>query len=565
MSSPTQSITYQPEQVAPQTSWYALLLCLVPVVLVGSTVITYALNLPYWDDFQVQEHLLLLKSSTVSQKIAHFFDQHWEHRIIWTRLVFVLFAKINGTLNYYGLTLIGFIGLLVTLGILFAVFRRLRYPLLYFVPVPFLLVTLQSYESLIWAMAAVQNFWVLAFALGTFYWLAQNTSATRLLALGLAVFTTFSGGNGALVLIAGLFVLTYQRQWRFLIVWFVATVLSLAGYFYTYHRISFFPSPFRYPIIDWFKAFFVFLGAFANPSPNVGTSLLSAEATLGLTAALGVVVVGMAVLFLISVIRLFSTTRVDIATSFFLSCFLFLLATAVITVYSRVGFAGPGYLLQSRYRIYSALALSIVYLYSLHRWRTKSFLLRYVFGVLLISISHSLFANYLCLEGIVNQHRRVVAEYFNYVTNTPEKNQQDVHQLYVPTERPFFSHELTTLSSPKWWSAPTTITVDTVDEQPFMYTIAKADALNPSLSRPDDGSYIFFKSLSHTYLFAARPLRPSSIIQSGFTNYFSPIGFDAQVLKEKLAPGRYRIGILTNRNNRMYLAMTNRYVIFTSL
>lgn len=565
MSLSNPSITHQAKQVGSQTLWYASILCLIPFVLVGWTVITYALNLPYWDDFQIQDHLLLLKSSSTGQKLVHFFDQHWEHRIIWTRLVFVLFAKINGTLNYYGLTLIGVSGLAVTVGILFAVFRWLSYPLLYFVPVPFLIVTLQSYENLIWAMASIQNFWVLAFALGAFYGLAQNTLTARLLALSLGVFATFSSGNGALILISGLFVLVYQRQWRFLALWAMTTVLSLIGYFYTYQRISFFPSPFRYPIVDWFKAFFVFLGAFANPSPNASMGLLSAEATLWLTAVLGVVVVVVAVVFLLSVLRLFLAIRADRLSSFFLGCFLFLLATAAITVYSRVGFAGPGYLLQSRYKVYSALALSIVYLYSLRQWRTKPFLPRYVIGVLFISVGQSLLSNYLCLEGIVNQHRRVVAEYFGYVVNTPSKRQQDIRQVFVPTELPFFNKELTMLSSPTWWSAPAAETVDTLDEQPYIYNIAKADGSNPTLAKPDDGSYIFFKSTSHTYLFAARPSRPASIIQSGFTGYFSPSGFDAQVLKEKLAPGRYRIGILTNRNNHMYLAMTNRYVTFTSL
>lgn len=272
MSLPTQPVTYQAKRAAIQPRLYALLLGLLPIVLVGWVVLTYALNLPYWDDFLVQDHLLLLKGGSGRQKLSHLFDQHWEHRIIWTRLLFAFFAKINGSLNYYGLTLIGVSGLLVIVGILLALFRRLAYPPLYFVPIPFLLVTLQSYENLIWAMASIQNFWILAFALGAFYGLAQNTLITRWLALGLAVLATFTSGNGSLVLLAGLIVLTYQRHWRWVGGWAIATVLSLAGYFYTYQRISFFPSPFRYPFIDWIKAFFVFLGAFADPSPNAGTS-----------------------------------------------------------------------------------------------------------------------------------------------------------------------------------------------------------------------------------------------------------------------------------------------------
>lgn len=564
MSLPTQTVTYPPKRVAVWPRFFALL-GLLPIGLVGWVVATYAANLPYWDDFTVQEHLLNVKNSSGRQQLKHLFDQHWEHRIVWTRLIFALFAKINGLLNYHGLTLIGVSGLLIVLGTLFAVFRWLAYPLLYFVPVPFLLITLQSYENLIWAMASIQNFWVLAFALGTFYGLAQNTQTTRWLAVGLGVLATFTSGNGSLVLIAGLFVLAYQRHWYFLRGWSFISVLSLAGYFFSYNRISFFPSPFRYPITDWIKAFFIFLGAFGDPSPNAGNGPWGFEVTVWLTVVLGALAIAMVSVFLLSVARQSTTTDVDKPGSFFLGCFLFLVATAAITVYSRIGFAGPGYLLQGRYKVCSALMLSLVYLYSLHRWRRKVFLSRYVIGVLLISIGQSLFSDYLCLEGIINQHRRVVAEYFNYLANTPPERQQEIRQVFRPTEQPFFNNQVVQLSSPAWWWVPAGTDVNELGEQLFMYTILKSNAVNPALSRPDDGSYLLFKSLSHTYLFAAHPLRSSLKAFPGFTDYFTLTGCQTQVLKEKLTPGRYRIGVLMNQNNHISLAMTDRYVTFTSL
>ena len=558
------SVSYPPKQRATGPRLLALLLVILPIIVVGVVVMTYAVNLPYWDDFLVQDHLLLLKSGSGRQKLMHLFDQHWEHRIIWTRLVFAFFVKINGSLNYYGLTLIGTSGLLVVLGILFAVFRRIAYPLLYFVPIPFLLFTLQSYENLIWAMASIQNFWLPAFALGTFYWLSQNTPLTRWLALGVAVFATFSGGNGSLLLIAGLIVLVYQRQWRFLAMWFIITVLALVGYFYSYHRITFFPSPFRYPASAWIKAFFVFLGAFGDASPNAGNSPLGVDLTLWITVIIGASVVALMSVFLLSAYQRFRWAQPDQLSSFLLGFFLFLLATAAITVYSRVGFAGPGYMLQGRYRVYSALSLSVVYLFGLYQWRSKPVLSRSVAVFLVITIGQSLFSDYLCLEGIINQRRRVVAEYFNFLANTPAKRQQALQAVFVPTEPPLFSDQVALLSTTAWLSVPATTAVDNLTEQPFMYNIPKADAVNPSLTQPDAGSYIFLKSGSSTYLFAARPLRPSSTV-SGFTPYFTTNGVYAHVLKEKLAPGHYRIGVLTNQNNHIRLAMTDRSITFTSL
>ena len=252
-----------------------VLLLLLPVLLVGATVLCYAVNVPYWDDYLVQNQLqMMIHQPTWPERVRHLFDQHWEHRIVWTRLIFLLFYRINGSLNYYGLTLIGVSGLLVLTGLLFAAFRKLSLPLIYFVPVPFWLFTLQSHENLIWAMASIQNFYVLVFAVGAFYALALNTPSGRLTAAGLAVLATFTSGNGALTLIAGLCVLVLQRNVRQAIGWGLLTAVSLFAYFANYVRVSFFPSPFKYGYVDWVKALFVFLGGFLDPYPYSGSLAL---------------------------------------------------------------------------------------------------------------------------------------------------------------------------------------------------------------------------------------------------------------------------------------------------
>ncbi|GAB3956863.1 hypothetical protein GCM10028805_47910 [Spirosoma harenae] len=557
MSVSLPSSQYQPNQNGILARIGELLLIGLPIVVVGSIVMIYAVNLPYWDDFIVQEHLLMLKNSSGREKLAHIFDQHWEHRIVWTRLIFATYAEINGSLNYYNLTLIGISGLLAVLGILFAEFRRLELPLIYFAPLPFLLLTLQSYENLIWAMASIQNFWVLVFALGSFYWLAHNTPLTRIVAFGLGLWATFTSGNGPLVLIAGLFVLAYQGHWRSVLIWALTTAASLAGYFYNYKPVTFFPSPFKYPFIDWIKAFFVFLGGFADPAINSKSEGI----TLWLAVVIGVII-GFAICrFLVALFETTSKTNEHSIDSFFLGCALFLLATAVTTVYHRVGFGGPSYLLQSRYKIYSALILSVVYLYSLYRWKLKSFLLRFALAVLIVCICQNFLSNYFGLEGLINQHRRTTAEYFGYVANTSPDKLQASRQVFTPTNPPFFMRNVGQLSNNGWLSTPASTDVDGVDEQPFICNIPKAEALNPTLTLPDEGSYIFLKDSTYTYLFAAQPVRNPF----GSRRYYRSSGFFAQVLKEKLKPGHYRIGVLTHQNKRIHLAMTNRYITFVSL
>ncbi|WP_157580070.1 hypothetical protein [Rudanella lutea] len=560
------------------------LLLAVPVCIVLATVLTYALNLPYWDDYLVQEQLLLLKSQPSGRlKLLHLFDQHWEHRIVWTRLVFAGWYKLNGVLNYYGLTLVGVSGLVALLGLLIRVFRQTGLSLFYLLPVPFWLFTLQSHENLLWAMASIQNFWVLVFALSSFYMLARPGAWSRLLALALAVLATYTSGNGSLVLLAGLAVLIWQaftHRVRLVWVggWLAVTALSIAGYFYHYNRITFFPSPFRYPFTDWVKAFFVFFGAFADPYPYSGAAAYGYENPLGLTLILGAILVGVGGYMTwtdvwkqyqdrgVQTDKIALNNRVNLP-DFFLATLLFLLVTAAITVYSRVGFAGPGYLLQGRYKVYSALTLAVVYLYTQFRLgQVQKTLSPWVLGVVAsLSIGQSLFSDYLCLEGIVNQHRRTTAEYFNYLLNTPEKQQRALSTLFIPTEETFFGGQTRQLAVQSWLNAPASTKLDRFSSQTFMYWIEKSNTVNPTLKQPTDGTYVYMSSGTHTYLFAARPLRPAPAALVGFDGYFRPEGIRAQVLQEHLKPGTYRIGLLTNRAGQLHLSMTPQTVTFTSL
>ncbi len=539
--------------------------CLLPVAVVMITVARYAVNLPYWDDYIVQERLLFFTYlPTGSGKIQALLAQHWEHRIVWTRLVFMLFQKINGGLNYVGLTWIGLGGLVSLLGLLAIAFRRTKLDWAYFMPVPFWLFTLQSHENLIWAMASLQNFWVLTFALSSFWALAVGGPARRVLALGLAIAATFTSGNGPLVLIAGLLVLIWQRHWRSAGGWAICMVVCLGVYFWDYHRISFFPSPYRYPVTDWLRAVLVFVGGFADPYPYSGVYALNYTNPLGGVISLGALVLGMAGWLLWRLIRQ-QGWQVRPApercwSDFFLGSMLFLGATTLITAYSRVGFAGPAYLLQGRYKIYSALIVSIVYLYALTVWpafwRNR---LAIMLGVLTVGMS--VFSDYLCLEGIINQRRKAISAYFAFLTQTPPAQQTALARLFHPTEPFLFANLIAPLTDSIRLTQPATKHL-AISEQAALYNVAGYIPGNATPGYPDNGTYIILKSPSRTYLVAARPLRSAPLALSGWDGYFSPNQFVGQVLKENLQPDRYRIGTLTHRLGHDDIRMTGQVIEF---
>lgn len=534
-----------------------VLLLLTPLVLVSWVVLKYAIDLPYWDDYLVHNHLISLKSDTGAlRKLGRFFDQHWEHRIVWTRVIFFLFYKLNGELDYYGLTLLGVSGLFVLLLLLYQVFRKTRLPLYYFLPVPFWLLNLQSHENLIWAMASIQNFYILVFALGAFYWLAYPSRISFSLALALAVVASFTSGNGFLVFFVGTLLLLWQQKFRRGLLWLVVGLGCVVAYFYSYNRITFFPSPFLYGFDEWIKAFFVFAGAFVDTYPYTKPVAIGYENPVWLTIFVGVLVIGFTSWQLLQLLRTnFPFARRSTSTGtwfwpvFFGGSLLFLLATDAMTVYARVGFGGAGYLLQSRYKIYSGLFLSVCYLYALWLYKERSGL-RFGWAIaLLITMPVSLYADYQCLEAIINQRRKTVASYLTWQLQTPANHRQHFESIYHP--KPVLNPFLSVL---KTAPADTTARFDQTKDDRFFLNVSKTNAINPNLQRPDEGSYIVLVGVDSNYVYSARPLRPYSLpdsaAKSSKTGYFSP-NFQAQVSKEMTLPGVYRLGLLTNRNDSL--------------
>ncbi|WP_266366275.1 hypothetical protein [Tellurirhabdus rosea] len=535
------------------------LVLLLPFVIVTGAVVTYAVNLPYWDDYMIQDHLLLLKNTPgTGRKLARLFDQHWEHRIVWTRSLFFLYYKLAGQLNFYGLTLIGVLGLFATVGVLGLAFRRTGLPLFYFLPVPFLLLTLQSHENLIWAMASLQNFYILAFALGAFYLLALGGRPAFLGALALAVMASFTSGNGFLVFASGTVVLLWRRQGIRMLGWLSVGFLCVLGYFANYSRVSFFPSAFLFGFGEWVKAFFVFFGAFLDTFPYTKPYNLGYENPLWLAFLGGLIGVGFALFHLL---RLLLTSRTIAErhasgafwNTFFVGTTLFLLGTAAMTVYARVGFGGAGYLLQGRYKVYSPLFLSVCYLYFVWLYRRSPHLRRNWLVAMLVVVPVSLYADYQCLDGLINQRRKAVATFLTWQMQTPAPVREqvglvfkDVKELPLPVDTAQLCRG----------AGPVSERIDRIGEEKYFFNLTRFRAKNSTLTRPDDGSYIVLIGRDSTYVVAARPLRPYSVPEPvPSSGYYTDV-FQAQISKEFVRPGRYRMGILTYEKGAVRFGMT---------
>jgi hypothetical protein len=223
---------------------------LIPVYQYYKMVLDHAVNVPFGDDFDAGLRFLVeytFNANTLSEKIRLLYAQHNEHRIVLNRIACLTDYALFGNLNFRRIILFANFSLLLVLWLLFqmcfpevGLSRRIYY----FLPVPFLLFQAHYWELSVWATAAVQNLYVLAFALLSFWAISRSAERWILfpVACTAAVAAAFTSGNGLFVFLAGIPALQSTKQYRRLGIW-VAVGAAIAGlYFWGYERPSHHPA-----------------------------------------------------------------------------------------------------------------------------------------------------------------------------------------------------------------------------------------------------------------------------------------------------------------------------------
>ncbi|TAG65511.1 MAG: hypothetical protein EAZ26_10405, partial [Runella slithyformis] len=186
----------------------------------------YALNIPKWDDHVFKATILnYAHADSFGAKIYELYRQHNEHRVALTRLVALMDFGLFGTLSYKHLMLFGNLALLVIGWLLVRFFKATVAPVWYALPVVSLWFSLAFWENAFWGMAAIQNLWVVAFAMLAFWFVGQQDRQWGW-AILFAFCATFTSGNGLGVWPIGLGIFLVQRQWKRSIWWLLASVFS---------------------------------------------------------------------------------------------------------------------------------------------------------------------------------------------------------------------------------------------------------------------------------------------------------------------------------------------------
>lgn len=281
-------------RVSPIVTGLLSLLLLIPAFVYYQTIDQTAYNFPYEDDFNSALSFIsdyAFGKTGFSERLALIFSQYNEHRIVFDRLVFLADFGLFGKLDFRHLVLVGNLSL-VGIAILFAkaAFPHLtiRQKLIYLLPAAYSLFLFHYWELSTWSMAALQNLYVVPFAMLSLYSLPQPRKETFGLASVMAVLAAFTSGNGIFTFMAGAFVLLLLTAYRRLAIWMVLGALTATVYFWGYIRPPYHPDVVDSLVNHTGRAiayFFTLTGMLAGsgrPRLALAFGVLSLLVTLGL-------------------------------------------------------------------------------------------------------------------------------------------------------------------------------------------------------------------------------------------------------------------------------------------
>jgi hypothetical protein len=327
-----------------------LVILFLPIIFYSYIQFRFSANIPILDDYDAVLNFLnnFLESDNLADKLRLIFSQHNEHRIVFTRIVVLAQYYIFGQVNFAMLAFLGNLGWYFTIPIFFLLFKKLNLSLFYFLPVPYLAFQLCHY-SISWSMMTLQNYYVVLFAICSFYFLTEKENLFNSLIFSIMAF--FTSGSGVIVPFMAIFYLFLQKKWKDMFVVICISCFLLIIYFANYIK------PEGHPSI-------------AGNIKNIGNLLLYFFAYLGslIKYKWAAVFFGLLtfIYFIYFVIKKYHSKYI-----FFFLILTYVLLTGFILSFTRSGF-GFTQATSSRYTIYSVISLIAIYLISLHKFKNYS-------------------------------------------------------------------------------------------------------------------------------------------------------------------------------------------------
>lgn len=555
-------IQSQPRFLWPVRRWFSLPILAVPFLILALALWFWSENIVFHDDYALLGFLLDWTDPAVpwSHKLQRLVEPHNHHRIVYDRLVTLATYYLTGRMNILMMIVLGNAALLGIVWRLWTLFRSIGLPGWYFVPVPWWMLNLQSHENMFWGMAALQNFTVIWLIAEALHRLVRRDPVTGPLLLTIAAL--FTSGNGLLAVVVGSVVVGWQwRQrtdgWR----WVVGIAGALGLFFWHYD-----PAPPVGTLPEMIPRFLMVLGASLTNQVRFGV------------AAVGGAIIGIGGVVLLTIgyrnrrQRLSTIRQTDVFTEL-LAIGAVVVGTALILSISRA----PDELLRDRYRIYSHLSFSLLYLLGL-LLLARTF--RPAWAVLAGSVAIGMYAlsAYAKIPEILNlrQYRQLDAFNVRYNGTTlpppyyAEGNRKVLKQTY---ERGVFRYPPVWSDPARWRQLPVDCRMRVEafsNPNPVVFfarnnhylRVRSTPAFLPGQGQLSSSACLIAESSGgRRYALPATPTLASKVDLLTKGRYFRNERM-TEFQKAILPPGTYRLGLLFIRNDEVDgYAMSNQTVI----
>ncbi len=314
-------------------------------------VILLSYNFPISDDFALLDFVnKIVNYSDINKSLELIYAQHNEHRIVTTKLVYLLDYWFFGEINFRRLALIGNLFHLGT----FYIFikhqpQKIDQKSHLAIFTACLIFQFGSAESIFWSMAAISNYLVLMTALLTLSLLSREPVIHYILAIVFGILAVFTHGNGILVpFIAVVYLMSQKRYYQSILMFFLSLMIIFI-YFYEYQS----PHGHSNPIdaikdAGWILIYAIsFTGSAFSAGTHPSSPLITGFSTF-FTLTIGLCI--WVITFYGFYRKIYRDGNIFIWFNFFI------ILTAIITGMSRINF-GLWQATSSRYHIYSNLAI----------------------------------------------------------------------------------------------------------------------------------------------------------------------------------------------------------------
>ena len=213
-----------------------LWLLLLPLAAYVLYLLAFAVDVPWFDDIEVLPGTVVywLQHPAWADRLRWLWQPNNEHRVLYAKGVSALFYTLTGHHNVRAITLFSNWSLGLLLWVFYRIIRQAGLPRVYFLPLPFLLLTPQFYLCNLWSITSLQYHPVVAFGFAAMYLLSRPGRLALPGAVALAALAMSTMSNGLLFWPAGLLLLLLARRWQALAVWALASAACMGLYFYGY-------------------------------------------------------------------------------------------------------------------------------------------------------------------------------------------------------------------------------------------------------------------------------------------------------------------------------------------